>query len=166
MLPWPGDRHDAHQHLVCSAQVSARFVLRPCKVERAVVQEHLHLSMLCEWCWLLQGTGCAFSCTFCAGALHRWLLHQVAPRVAAPCAGAGSSIVRDDWYLGHRGLALSGANRLCRGHLQKWGLLWLCFLSSTQVVPVTATTVKPLPHLQRGKLQQANCSWVRADAGS
>ena len=110
--------------------------------------------------------GVPLSRTFCAGALHSWLLHQVAPRVAAPRAGAGSSIVRDDWYLRHRGLALSGANRLCRGHLQKWGLLWLCFLSSSQVVPVTATTVKPLPHPQRGRMQQADGSWVRADAGS
>ena len=70
--------------------------------------------------------------TFSAGALNSWLLHQVAPRMAAPGAGAGSSIVRNDGHLRLRGLAFSSACRLCRGYLQKWGLVWLCFRWSSQ----------------------------------
>lgn len=101
--------------------------------------------------------------TFRAGALHSGLLHQAAPRVAAPSAGARSSIVRDDGYLRHWCLAFSNANRLCRGNLQSWELLWLCFLSSSQVVPAPTATATPYLTCKvqsaAGRLPLGACRW-------
>ena len=161
--PWPRDEQDRHQLLACSTQANASLVPRPCRGLTAVVQKQLHSCMLCKWCQLLQGT-------FSAGALHSWLLHQVAPRVAAPCTGAGSSIVRNDGHLRHRCLAFSGADRLCRRYLQNWGFFWVCLLGVPKLcqppLPLLPPTTPAEGQSAAGRktlhLQTPKSNWCRS----
>ena len=143
MLPWPGDRQDRHRSLSAAHKPVLALSCGHAKVRQQLCRNISTHACSASGAGSCKAQGVPLSGTFCAGALHSWLLHQVAPRVAAPGAGAGSSIVRNDGHLRHRCLAFSGANRLCRRYLQKWGLLWICFLSKSQLVPVTTATAHP-----------------------